>query len=294
LSLQCPNEPPKRNELGAVSETIIGAFKLQNKVILVIKSISRAGTTYQTLLRSVDVESMTEGAQFSFNARVSSFDYLVDGPSGLFSFVGHTGPTSVSLHSNQEVKQSSQPDSNKIYVVKIEFTSQGNLVYTTPKALAGNVHICPKSVSFESTSDSNQKTRFIVRSQCIGEAADIQEVVTNSDYSKITKVTRKRIIHESGYQICSTKGEILVFVPRKRKLYAFNLGNTDRYEYPLKESGINVPLMMNCVPDKNLVQIVGYTGENIMLANFIGGNSEEPSSRLHSAFKLEGVTKSGY
>jgi hypothetical protein len=150
---------------------------------------------------------------------------------------------------------------------------------------------CPNEVQFQSTPDFNQKHRFIIRSQCLGAAASIQEIITNPAYDKIEQVTRKRIIHESGYQICSTKSEIVVFLPKKRRVYAFNLGNTDEYEYNLVELGISQPIMMHCVPEMNLVQIVGYHDTAVKIINYKGGDSESPASRIHSVLEVKGATK---
>lgn len=295
LAMTC-SEPPMRNELKTTDEYIAGAYRIKEWIVVILKSrLYQSTTTYKTVLRPVNRATQVVESDFVINGvTATSFDFLVDGPIGFLVFVGHLGPTSVTMTEKAQREHNLQQSfTKKLYVTKAEITDEGKLKFSNN----GNgindstgTNICPNTVHFESTSDANQKTRFVVRSQCIGKPATIQEVITNSDYTEIIQVTRKRIIHESGYQICPTKGEVVVFVPRKRRLFAFNLGNSDEYEYPLVETGITKPLLMNCVAEKNLVQIVGYgAGKALFMANFIGGNSEEPASRIHSVIPIAGA-----
>lgn len=286
LQMTCTN-PPKKLELERTDQYIQAAYKLKNWVILVIKSTSL--TNKKTILGAVSTDSVVGTAYTGLSNIPVGFDYMSDGPRGYFAFIGQTA-SSVSVSSkNNQLKQNLV---KSMYVLKIEIGSDSKLKYTLSSGINSSDDICPNSIKFESTSDANQKTRFLIRSQCLGKPSSIQELITNDDYSKIIQVTRKKIIHESGYQICPTKGEVLVFVPRKRRLYAIKLGNQDQYEYPLVESGIEMPLMMNCLSEKNLVQIIGKTSsQSLAVTNFIGGNSQEPASRIHSSYILKNTSK---
>ena len=194
----------------------------------------------------------------------SSYDVYLDGPSAIFAYVAvcrASGPADTTRNIKTVV-------ANQNWESKIVFENSESV---EPGKLSG---LCPQQINFESSSDANQKFRFIVRSQCVGKPTTINQIVLSNDYRQVISLRQKEV-EGSGLQLCPTKGEGLLYSFKNRRIYSYNYGNSDTYEYPLVEAGITQPLSMTCVAERNLAQVIGFDAKGVLqLATYIGGNSE--------------------
>ena len=270
--MTCVN-PPKKNTLPFTSELITSAFRLGENVVLVIRPNNTS--SFIKLLPLNAITMVTAPAYEDSSCVAQSFDTHLDGPNAIFVYVG--------LCKNG----SSSESQRKITTVRVNTDSEQKIRFDQPRSIESLKQLCPQQINFESSSDFNQKFRFIVRSQCVGKLSTVNQIILSNDYGQITS-SKEKVLEGSGLQLCPTKGEGLLFSIKNRKIYAYNYGNSDSYEYPLVEAGITQPLQMSCVAERNLAQIIGFNAAGVLqLATYIGGDSEKATLRLHSVTALD-------
>jgi len=143
----------------------MGAFRVQDWVVLMIKNnFSQSTNNYSTILRPINRKTHVTAADYdSINdVTITSFDYLVDGPSGFLAFIGQGPPSSVTMPSSDQENNHNlgQSMSSRIFIVKAELSHDNKIVFSKPgtgSISSSDNNICPNSINFESTSDANQK-----------------------------------------------------------------------------------------------------------------------------------------
>lgn len=151
---------------------------------------------------------------------------------------------------------------------------------------------CFQNLYYDDSHTPDKYRTILVKSHCMGQKPEIIEYKLNEDLDSSSGVmmTRRKEVNSSGFTFCPAGKEGFMFSLFGRSLKSFSWDDDSTFDYNLYKVGITEPLMMNCISERNTVQIIGKNSAGAyLMATFIGGSLADPTRRVHNIATLSDV-----
>jgi len=264
---QCKTNDRLQGELEPM-EIVLGYFNLNEYLMILISNLgegSRASIRYYNM----DTNSTSI---LKLNFEIEHYLIHEEGLSGYMFFVNR--------------------NLNNLAIFSVELKIVGDkLELSAPQRIEFGNERRPEGVFFSGIKSSNSPRSLILKTEVdsTGETILYYYSLNNGYNSFNPKKTKSMKIVDKFLLICPIGQNIIIYSPRRNRLYSRDWDSSTETIFPFSEFGITDVLQFECIPEKASLQMIGRrTSDNkLLLVNYLGDIPEIASRRVHSIIELD-------